>query len=75
MISFFFVVCSLGGLVSCRMRVCLPCLLGSRLSACTRQLFFGFLFYYEPRTISYKNISIPVLHGFDVVAYFSLGKW
>lgn len=25
--------------------------------------------------MSYRNASIPVLHGFDVVAYFSLGKW
>lgn len=35
----------------------------------------GLVFYYEPRDVVYKNIDIPVLHGYDVVAYFSLGKW
>jgi hypothetical protein len=38
-------------------------------------LFFGFIFYYQPRSVDYRNNSIPVLHGFDCVAYHSLGQW
>jgi hypothetical protein len=35
----------------------------------------GLLFYYEPLQLAYKNIDTPVLHGYDLVAYFSLGTW
>ena len=40
-------------------------------------LSFGLIFYYEPRSAPYQNMepTIPVLHGYDLVAYFSLGKW
>ena len=35
----------------------------------------GLLFYYEPLQLAYKNIDTPVLHGYDLVAYFALGTW
>ncbi len=35
----------------------------------------GLVFYYEPLDMAYKNIDTPVLHGYDLVAYFSLGTW
>lgn len=38
-------------------------------------LSLGLIFYYEPRAVQYKAHAVPVLHGYDVVAYFSLGKW
>lgn len=38
-------------------------------------LSFGLIFYYEPRSVVFKGNDTPVLHGYDVVAYFSLGKW
>ena len=38
-------------------------------------LCFGLIFYYEPRKVVYKDLDVPVLHGYDLVAYFSLGKW
>ncbi len=35
----------------------------------------GFIFYYEPLQLPYKDIDTPVLHGYDLVAYFALGTW